>query len=213
MKVYTLTISIITIFLTSCISSPQNLDTSDSKPKLTDDSSPQRPAWVDVEFEEDDDYLFFNGVSVLHATEQSARRSALNDATVNAMRHLETEGALKIERAIRSSGLETATIDGTNIGDTNLALFAQGSIRRQKSLMWYKEREADAYGKLGYVVHVRTSVPKIEIEKAHDEVIEQSIDEARKKQREAMTDEARQQWERTEELWRSYRKQNENFYQ
>ena len=194
MKLLASIIALMTIVLTSC------------------SSSPQRPDWPDNEFEETEDYLYFNGVSDLHASEPSARRSALNNATQFAIRYLETKSMERDENFIRSNGLESAVVDGTNVEDTYIGFFARGSIRKQKALRWYKEREADAYGKMGYKVYVQTSVPKAEIEKAYDAAIEQSIADARRKQRESMDDEARQQWEQTEEYLRSYREQNENFF-
>ena len=204
MKLCTLTLTFTVMLLTACASSPQ---------QALNEVMQQRPDWPMNEPEVADGRMYFVGLSAPHATEKNARRDALRDAADVAVLYLGTFAESKFREASRGYGLASEVVDPETSALGFREQVARNVITRQKSHKWYTERETDAAGKKGYKVFVLTSIPLDDINRAFDNTVEQNIANARKKQQEAMTEEARQQGQQAEEFWKSVRNQDEDFFQ
>ena len=207
MKLSTLALAFTAIVLTACASAPQ------PAPAPSEATVPQRPDWTMNEPEITDGRMYFVGLSALHATEQSARDGARRNAADAAVQYLGNLAKSKFQEASRSYGLESAVIDAETSALSFQKQMAANVVNRQKSHKWYMEREADASGRLGYKMFVLTSMPTAEIDKVFDDTVRQNIADARQKQQEAMTEEAKRQGQRAEEFWQNVQDQDEDFFQ
>ena len=208
MKLSTLTLVFVAIALTACASAPQ------PEPVPTpSEAVQQRPDWTMNEPGVSDGSMYFVGLSALHATEQSARDGARRNAADAAVQYLGNLAKSKFQNASRSYGLESAVVDAETSALRFQEQMAANVVNRQKTHNWYMEREADASGKLGYKMFVLTSMPTAEIDKVFDDTVRQNIADARQKQQEAMTEEAKRQGQLAEEFWQSVQDQDESFFQ
>ena len=232
MKLSTLTLAFTAIVLAACASNPQpeqppqreqdpQWDPTSQReqvPPREQVSAPsqmvaQRPEWTMNEPEITDDRMYFVGLSALHATEQSARDGARRNAADAAVQYLGNLAKSKFQEASRSYGLESAVVDAETSALSFQKQMAANVVNRQKSHKWYMEREADASGRIGYKMFVLTSMPTAEIDKVFDDTVRENIADARQKQQEAMTEEAKRQGQLAEEFWQSVQDQDESFFQ
>lgn len=168
---------------------------------------PQRPAWTMVEPETEGNSMVFIGISTLNATEQGGRSAAMQNAAENVVKYLGTAAESKFEQARTSFGLSSQTVDPTQATRSFQRQLSANVARRLKARNWYMEREADATGKRGYKVFVKTLIPISEINKSFRDTADGNVKKAQADARKAMTDQAKKQANDAAAFWKNMSKQ------
>jgi len=166
-----------------------------------------RPEWVMNEPGVEDDKMFFIGISAVHVSEKNARDDARRNSVNAAIQYLGTMVKSKFEQAQVTYGLASEAMDPTTSARQYEKQVAVNVARRMKAEKWYMERETDASGKKGYKYFVLSGIPVVSLDEAFQQTAKKNMEDAKKRAKEAATEQARRQQEQAADFWAEMQKQ------
>jgi len=166
-----------------------------------------RPEWVMNEPGVEDDKMFFIGISAVHVSEKNARDDARRNSINAAIQYLGTMAKSKFEQAQVTYGLASEAMDPTTSARQYEKQVAVNVARRMKAEKWYMERETDASGKKGYKYFVLSGIPVVSLDEAFQQTAKKNMEDAKKRAKEAATEQARRQQEQAADFWAEMQKQ------
>jgi len=166
-----------------------------------------RPEWVMNEPGVEDDKMYFIGISAVHVSEKNARDDARRNSVNAAIQYLGTMVKSKFEQAQVTYGLASEAMDPTTSARQYEKQVAVNVARRMKAEKWYMERETDASGKKGYKYFVLSGIPVVSLDEAFQQTAKKNMEDAKKRAKEAATEQARRQQEQAADFWAEMQKQ------
>lgn len=167
----------------------------------------KRPEWTMIEPGVEDGMMSFVGLSGLNASESNARDDARSNAVNAAVIYLGTLAKSKYERAAVSFGLSSQVMDPTESTRKFQRQVAANVANRMKVERWYPEVGTDATGKRGIQVFALAKIPTEELDKAFQQTAKDNMEDAKKRAREAATQQAKKQAQDAADFWQEMTKQ------
>ena len=157
------------LLVSACASTPSNYQQLPKVDKLEWRMPDVVPAWVlNGAQAEDEQYLYFVGVSGKHAEEQGARAEAQRDGGMAFVRYSGMEQRSLSEYLRVSSGLSSEVIDATVSGKSRQEELAEAFFSRLKAESFYVERYLQYQGEIAvgsyYKVKALVRVPQSELQ-------------------------------------------------
>ena len=167
--------------------------------KLIWASENPRPGWTIKEPEFEGAFLHFVGISGDIATEQLSRDDAMNNATKNVIRYLGTLAKDKFEKMSTSFGLAGDVANPTEVRNNYEKQVAAAAAKNLKAANWYLEKWEKPTG-VGWKAFVLAKIPKDALDESFKKTMDNQIQEAQKKQKEANDDVAKKQLDKSIEM-------------
>jgi len=207
MKYYVL--AMLVLFLAGCASPGKKSVSRPPEPdeKVIWSSHDKRPGWTVSEPEMEGDKLIFIGISGKYATEREARDDAQSHSISNVVKYLGTLAQSKFQKMQTTHGLASDITDPTNITRKLEDQLSKAFATRVKPQEWYIEKWQNKLKETYYLVYVKAGVPKAVIDDEYKSILENSIDELKKKRDAASTAKAKAQFENAMKAFEEAKKQ------
>ena len=164
--------------------------------KLIWSSHPQRPGWTVNEPGVKEGNLYFIGLSGKYATEKEGRDDAHRGAINNVVKYIGTFAQDKFQQIVTSYGLTSEIVDPTKATSDFQEQLSAAFATQVRTKEWYIEKWQDLKTKETYhLVFVLAEVPQKSIEKAYDDVLNNNIDDFKKKRDAANEEKAKAQFD------------------
>ncbi|OIO76534.1 MAG: hypothetical protein AUJ85_00015 [Elusimicrobia bacterium CG1_02_37_114] len=199
-SVFNLVVVCLAVVIIGCASRPITQQpvapAAEPNEKLIWSTHEQRPGWTVSEPETVGEELAFVGLSDKYATEKESRDDAMRTATNNVVKYIGTLAQDKFNRLQTSYGLTTQIVDPTNVTRRLEEQLASAFATRIKAKEWYIEKWQRKKTKDTYILaFVLSKVPKTSVDEAYEEVLNNTIDDLKKKRDEASEEQAKSQFE------------------
>ncbi|HON57735.1 MAG TPA: hypothetical protein PLJ38_12025 [bacterium] len=176
---------------------PEDVNTEIAKTpgeKLLWSSSKERPVWTVIEPEIEGEYLYFVGLSEMHATEQKARDAGMRNAVNNIVGYLGTTVKDKFESIITRFGLSSEIADPTTASRQYEQQVKENIANSVKAKEWYIEQWQTKNKQIYWKTYLLARVPKSSIEQSLQNETAKAKDKLKDALDKATNEKAKQQF-------------------